>query len=98
MVLLITTCGGRTAEYRQRLQRQIDDSGWGGRRILVSDGPLADAAAGWTITATPVREGQKKTYWRALAVGLEECRKTDDNRILILEDDVELCTNALPYM
>jgi hypothetical protein len=98
MVLLITTCGGRSAEYRRRLQRQIDDGGWNGRRILVSDGPLADGAAGWTITATPAQEGQKKTYWRALAVGLEECRKTGDDRILILEDDVELCTNALPYM
>jgi hypothetical protein len=81
------------------LQRQIDDSGWHGRRILVSDGPPPTASAAvWSVDATARQEGQKKTYWRALALGLEECRRAGSDRILILEDDVELCTNALPYM
>lgn len=98
MILLVTTCGARDRGYLARLQSQIADSGWSGRRILVSDGPPPAQAAGWTTTATRTREGQKPTYWRALAVGVEEARRTGDDRILILEDDVELCTNALPYM
>jgi len=98
MILLVTTCGSRNGDHLGRLRRQIDESGWNGRRILVSDGPSTMNRGDWTITATAAQEGQKPTYWRALAVGLEEARRTGDDRILILEDDVELCTNALPYM
>jgi hypothetical protein len=102
LILLITTCRGRngSGDYLARLQRQIDDSGWTGRRVLVSDGlPPAHASGdGWSVAATAQREGQKKSYWRALALGTEECRRTGSDRMLILEDDVELCTNALPYM
>ncbi len=99
MILLVTTCRGRNGGYLARLQRQIDDSGWNGRRVLVSDGPPpSPSGAGWSVAATPQREGQKKTYWRALALGLEECRRAGSDRMLILEDDVELCTNALAYI
>jgi hypothetical protein len=102
LILLVTTCRGRRdgGNYLARLQRQIDESGWNGRRVLVSDGPppASGGGDGWSVAATPQREGQKKTYWRALALGLEECRRSGSDRMLILEDDVELCTNALPYM
>jgi hypothetical protein len=97
MILLITTCGPRPGDSLGKLRRQIDES-WSGRRILVSDGPTTVAADGWTIAATARREGQKPTYWRALAIGVEEARRTGDDRLLILEDDVELCANALAYM
>ena len=98
MIVLVTTCGIRKAHYLGRLLRQIDAGGWKGRRFIVSDGPPTIISGGWQVTATTKREGQKKAYWRALAVGLEESRKSSDDRILILEDDVELCTNALRYM
>jgi hypothetical protein len=54
--------------------------------------------AGWRISASQSNEGQKRTYWRALSIGFEEARREGTDRILILEDDVELCRNALPYM
>lgn len=103
MILLITTCTGRGSRgvrepgYLGRLLRQIDASGWKGRKLLISDGPPPLLTA-WPTAATVRREGQKKTYWRALAVGLEEARRQRTDRILILEDDVELCRNALNYM
>jgi hypothetical protein len=103
MILLITTSAGRSKGgagepgYLGRLVRQIDTSGWNGRKLLISDGPPS-LLTSWPTSATPRREGQKKTYWRALAVGLEEARRRQTDRILILEDDVELCRNALPYM
>ena len=97
MIVLITTCGGRNLAYLQRLLRQIDASGWIGRRVLISDGPMP-VLSSWSVTCSARREGQKRTYWRALAVGLEEARRHRADRILILEDDVELCRNALRYM
>ena len=97
MVLLITTCGGRDPHYLARLLRQINASGWNGRRLVISDGSPS-LASGWPTSASKKREGQTRTYWRALAVGLEEARRTRSDRILILEDDVELTRNALPYM
>jgi len=97
MIVLITTCGRRGAEYLGPLVRQVDSSGWNGTRIIVSDGP-PQFLCSWRTSSTPAREGQKKAYWRALAIGLEEARKTRDQRILILEDDVGLCRNALRYM
>jgi hypothetical protein len=103
MILLITTCIGRNNRgvrdpgYLSRLVRQIDSSGWSGRKLIISDGP-PPLLTSWPTSTTVRREGQKKTYWRALAVGLEEARRHQTDRILILEDDVELCRNALPYM
>jgi hypothetical protein len=103
MILLITTCMGRNDRgvrdpgYLSRLVRQIDASGWGGRKLIISDGP-PPVLTSWPTSATVRREGQKKAYWRALAVGLEEARRHHTDRILILEDDVELCRNALHYM
>jgi len=97
MVLLITTCGSRESQYLSRLLRQVDSSGWRGRRIVVSDG-RPSMLTDWPTSASSRNEGQKRTYWRALAVGLEAARKEGSNRILILEDDVELCRNALQYM
>jgi hypothetical protein len=97
MILLVTTCGGRGARYLGRLLGQIDRSGWSGRRIVISDGP-SSLITTWPTDASRAREGQKKTYWRALAVGVEEARRRRVDRILVLEDDVELCRNALVYM
>jgi len=97
MVLLVTTCGGRNPEYLMRLVRQIDGSGWKGRKIIVSDG-RPSVICGWPTSSSARNEGQKANYWRALAVGMEEARRTGSERILILEDDVELCRNALRYM
>jgi hypothetical protein len=97
MILLITTCGSRSPQYFGQLVRQINNSGWSGPRFIISDGPPS-LVTGWPTSSSRSCEGQKSTYWRALAVGLEEARKTGDDRILILEDDVELCRNALQYM
>jgi hypothetical protein len=97
MVLLVTTCGGRDPRHLGRLMRRVDASGWKGRRLVISDGRPSLISA-WPTSATPQREGQKRAYWRALAAGLEEARKAKTDRILILEDDVDLCTNALEYM
>src|SRR5215468_2411722 len=66
MILLITTCAGRTSRgarepgYLGRLLRQIDTSGWKGRRLLISDGPPPLLTA-WPVAASARREGQKKT-------------------------------------
>ena len=65
--------------------------------MIVSDGPTS-LITGWPTAASARCEGQMKTYWRALAVGLEEARKHRSDRVLILEDDVELCRNALQYL
>ena len=97
MVLLVTTCGGRDSQYLRRLVGQVDSSGWRGSRIVVSDG-RPSALTGWRTSASPRNEGQKRTYWRALAIGLEEAQRKRLDRILILEDDVALCRNALQYM
>jgi hypothetical protein len=97
MILLITTCASRNVGYFGRLLKQINSSGWEGRRFVISDGP-SPLVTGWPTSASRTCEGQKSNYWRALAVGLEEARKSGDDRILILEDDVELCRNALQYM
>jgi|HubBroStandDraft_5_1064220.scaffolds.fasta_scaffold223925_2 hypothetical protein len=97
MVLLVTTCGGRDSQYLRRLVAQIDSSGWRGSRIVVSDGRPSEAT-GWRTSASAHNEGQKRTYWRALTIGLEEARRKQFDRILILEDDVFLCRNALQYM
>jgi hypothetical protein len=97
MVVLITTCGGRDSQYLRRLLTQIDSSNWRGPRIVVSDGRQS-VLTGWRVAASSHNEGQKRTYWRALAIGLEEARRRRFDRILILEDDVVLCRNALQYM
>ncbi len=39
-----------------------------------------------------------KNYWRALACGVEAAHSRQLDQFLILEDDVELCANALPYI
>jgi hypothetical protein len=97
MVLIITTTAtGRGAAGLERLLRQIADAGWRGPRFLVCDGPPVQAG-GWVTVASGRRQGQRRTYWRALALGVEQTRGRDE-RILILEDDVELCRNALPYI
>jgi hypothetical protein len=81
LILLVTTCRGRDPEYLGRLQRQIDESGWRGRKILISDGtPPTASTADWLVDATVQQEGQKKTYWRALALGLQECRRAGSDR------------------
>jgi hypothetical protein len=97
MILLITTCGSRSSRYFGRLVQQVNNGGWRGPHLIISDGPPS-LITGWPTSASRTREGQKATYWRALAVGLEAARKTGDDRILVLEDDVELCRNALQYM
>jgi hypothetical protein len=94
MVLIITTAGGRASSCLNRLLRQIQDAGWRGSRFLVCDGPPVQAS-GWVTVASAKRQGQRRTYWRALALGVEQTRGERDERILILEDDVELCRNAL---
>jgi hypothetical protein len=97
MILLVVTCGARGSQYLGNLVEQIDQSGWAGRRFIISDGP-PPLRTGWPTIASPEREGQTKTYWRALAVGLEEARRSRADRFVILEDDVELSQNALQYM
>lgn len=97
MILIITTGGHRHAQCLDRLTAQIRDAGWSGPRFLVADGTAA-RASGWTTLASPRRQGQRRTYWRALALGVQQTRAAADDRILILEDDVELCRNALGYM
>jgi hypothetical protein len=97
VILLITTCKRTGGQYLEDLIRVVDESGWQGPRFLVSDGepPLA---ASWPTITTNENTGQMRTYWRALAIGLDQARLLGDSKILILEDDVELCRNALQYM
>jgi len=97
MVLLIVTCGARGSVYLGRLVKQINESGWAGPRFILSDGPMS-LVTGWPTEASLTRQGQMRTYWRALSVGLREARRIASDRILILEDDVELSRNALRYM
>jgi hypothetical protein len=97
MILIITTSGHRGAQCLGRLLAQIRDARWNGPRFIVCDGPPV-RASGWNVVATPHRQGQRRTYWRALALGVAETRASADDRILIFEDDVELCRNALAYM
>jgi hypothetical protein len=97
MMLLVVTCGARGSQYLGNLVEQVDQSGWPGRRVIISDGPCS-LSTGWPTLASPEREGQTKTYWRALAVGLEEARQHRADRFVILEDDAELSQNALQYM
>src|SRR3954467_11478207 len=97
MVLLITTCGVRDPRYLGQLLKQIGASGWKGPRVLVSDGPTP-LVTGWPTASSPRCEGQMRTYWRAMALGLDQARKHRTDRVVILEDDVELCRNALQYL
>jgi hypothetical protein len=97
MVLIIITAGHRGAACVGRLLAQVRDAGWSGPRFVVCDGPPV-RASGFATLASNRRQGQRRTYWRALALGVEESRRDGDDRILILEDDVELCRNALEYI
>jgi hypothetical protein len=97
MILLIVTCGGRGSKYLGNLVEQVNQSRWPGTCIIISDGP-SSLATGWPTFASQRREGQTKTYWRALAVGLDAAQRSGSDRIVILEDDVELSQNALQYM
>jgi hypothetical protein len=97
MILVIVTCGARESPYLGNLVEQINQGGWQGIRMIVSDGPPS-LATGWPTFATPQLEGQTKTYWRALATGLEAAKQSGSDRIVIFEDDVELSRNALQYM
>ena len=95
MTLVIVTCDRRDQRYLRNLSGQVDASGWEGPRCIVSDGPLRQSIAGWGAAASAEYLGQMPTYWRALAIGLDTARGAARNRITILEDDVELCHNAL---
>jgi hypothetical protein len=97
VILLITTCKRPESQYLGDLIAAIDASGWQGPRFLVSDGesPLDTS---WPTATTNENTGQMRTYWRALAIGVDQARLRGDSKILILEDDVELCRNALQYM
>lgn len=97
MLLIITTAGSRAKACLENLLRQIQDSGWHGLRFLVCDGAPVRANR-WFSIVSPRREGQRRTYWKALSLGVEQTRGSGDDRFLILEDDVELCRNALAYI
>lgn len=43
-------------------------------------------------------DGQVANYWRALRVARDLCERYRLEQILVLEDDVELCTGALEYI
>jgi hypothetical protein len=100
MVLVVTTSALRGARYLRALiaqvEREIAD-GWKGRPLIVSDGP-PPFDSGWRTDASAAPGGQKHTYWRALASGVEHACHAGTQQFLILEDDVELCRNALRYI
>jgi hypothetical protein len=97
MIVVITTCERPGSSYLEPLMRSIDTSRWNGRRLVVADGPLS-TRSDWPVLAGPSRLGQMRTYWRALATGVDEARRHGSDRITIFEDDVEICHNALQYM
>jgi hypothetical protein len=71
---------------------------WRGSRILCSDGPLHvdQDHDGWHAFDTCQQLGSAKAFIRALRMGLSV--DPDLETLTFIEDDVELCQNALPYM
>jgi len=97
LTVVVVTCAARGDAGLSALLRQIDDSGWTAQTLIVSDGP-ATIATRATVSATPVRTGQMRTYWRALAMGAQAAASRGHERFLVLEDDVEFCQNTLEYI
>lgn len=98
LVVVITTCSGRGASLLSALLAQIQQAGWQELVIIVSDGPAPAEVNCARVVDSPATVGQARNYWRALALGLEATIAAAASQFLILEDDVELCANALPYM
>ena len=97
LTVVVVTCAARGNAGLAALLRQIDDSGWTEQTLVVSDGP-ATIATKAVVSATPVRAGQMKNYWRALELGMHTAVARGQEHFLVLEDDVELCRNVLPYV
>lgn len=97
MIVLVTTCERPGSSYLPRLLTSIEQSGWSGPCFIVSDGPTSIATS-FPVFASRKRQGQMRTYWRAMQIGAEQARRLGHDRVVILEDDVELCRNALTYM
>ena len=95
--MVVVTCAARGDAGLSSLLRQIDDCGCTAQTLVVSDGP-ATIATRAVVDATPVRTGQMRTYWRALAHGVQAAASRGQERFLVLEDDVEFCHNALHYI
>jgi hypothetical protein len=81
--------------------RAAGSDSWPGPKILLSDCPV-DHFPGiidhrqWHVFGTPAPLGSARAYARAFRVALAV--DPDLNHLTILEDDVELCSNALTYM
>lgn len=97
MNVVIVTCQRRGTQHLRNLIDQIDGSGWPGARAIVADGPLQTETS-WRTFSGAEYEGQMRTYWRALSTGIATSRASGGDRICILEDDVELCRNAVFHM
>lgn len=92
--LVIMTMAGRET-FAATCANVVANGGWHGPKTIIvdGDGPIPECVADWTWlpTATPKREGQARTLFRALE--LAHMKKWD--YLTILEDDIALAPNAL---
>jgi hypothetical protein len=94
--IVVVTCAARRDAGRALLA-QIEADGKAEQTLVVSDGPTPVETRA-PVHASHTREGQAKAYWRALALGLQTAQGRGHRSFLILEDDVELCRNALSFI
>jgi hypothetical protein len=63
-------------------------------KLVVSDGPLENKDLSWPAAVFDGPSGTRKAFWRVFQLAVE--RKVD--RLVIVEDDVLPCRNALRYI
>jgi len=103
-VLVVATAPRKVSTLGATLAslNRAGSSRWPGPKILSSDGPLDDSLSaslaedGWTVTSTPSPEGCARAFLSRLRAAIELCPDLD--RLTFVEDDVEMCKNALDYM
>lgn len=75
---------------------------WVGPKLIASDGPLRDDLKravdrdGWIISETPSLLGDARAFIHRLQLTLTAYPDLD--RLTMIEDDVEMCQNALDYV
>jgi len=103
--LAILTAGRPRPSLLETLH-SLDDAGlgrWEGQKIMYSDGPaIGDEAAGtirrqgWSVLGSVEPRGAAWSFSRLLRLCLASDPSLD--RLTFVEDDVELCRNALDYV
>lgn len=98
MITVITTCRGRTVAHLEALLGCFEKHGHLDRVCIASDGPAPALRTRAQVVESAAPAGQAQNYWRALELGSAAAQTAGLDRFLVLEDDIELCANAVPYI